>query len=169
MPLSDLSLNISLRGSQTKVVDLGGLTFPIQIGKTLAYANGTGAGQADRLYTDTNTLAASANVDLDLAGALTDVFLDSVVFAKVKAIFVSADAGNTNNVVIGGAAATQFVGFFGAATHTASVRPGGFFSTGCTDATGWTVGAGASDLLRFANSGAGTSVTYTVAIIGTSV
>jgi hypothetical protein len=129
--------------------------------------SGTASGQADVVWAKTNTLAASANEDLDLSGSLPSALGGSAVFAKVKAIQVTADEGNTNNVVVGGAAATQFVGGFGAATHTFAVPPGGSFMV-TAPAAGWTVGAGASDLLRIANSGAGTSVTYKIMVVGTS-
>jgi hypothetical protein len=115
----------------------------------------------------TATLAASANEDLDLAGSLSAALGGSAVFVKVKAIQVTADEANTNNVIIGGAAATQFVGPFGAATHTVAVQPGGTFMV-VAPAAGWTVGAGASDFLRVANSAAGSSVTYKILVIGTS-
>lgn len=137
-------------------------------GAQINYDNGTGANQADRLWADSNTLAASANVDVDLAGSLTDALGQALTFARVKAIFVRAATGNANNVVVGGAAANQFVGPFGAATHTISVRPGGVLALLAVDATGWPVTAGTGDLLRFANSGAGSSVTYDALIIGAS-
>lgn len=130
--------------------------------------NGTGANQADKLYADSNTLAASANTDVDLAGSLTDVLGAALTFAKVKAIFLRAATGNTNNVVLGGAASNAFVGPFGAAAHTISVSPGGFLGIIAPDSAGWTVTAGTGDLLRIANSGAGSTVTYDVVIIGTS-
>lgn len=168
MPLTDTSVALAVKGTLTSSLDLVTASAPLNMGRSIALANGTGAGQADRIFSDTRTLAASANEDLDLAGVLVDAFGAAITFVKVKAIVVSAASGNTNNVVIGGAAATQFVGPFGAATHTISVAPGGFFAIARSDATGWAVGAGASDLLRVANSGAGTSVTYDIVIIGTS-
>lgn len=130
--------------------------------------NGTGLNAADRIYVDTNTLAASATTDIDLAGSLSDALGAALTFVRVKGIFLRASAGNTNNVVLGGAAATQFVGPFGAAAHTMHVKPGGFLANITPDAAGWTVGAGASDLLRVANSGAGSTVTYDLMIIGAS-
>lgn len=129
--------------------------------------SGTATGQADVAWSKTNTLAASASEDLDLAGSLPSALGGSAVFVKVKAIQVTADEGNANNVVVGGAAATQFVGGFGAAAHTFAVPPGGTFMV-TAPAAGWTVGAGASDLLRIANSGAGSTVTYKILVIGTS-
>ncbi len=134
-------------------------------------ADGTAAGQANRLFADTRTIAPSGTDDLDLAGVLTDPLGTALTFVKVKAIIVKAADANTNNVVVGGALTTPFVGPFGAATHTAHARPGGIlaFVCGAADANGWSVGAGASDLLRVANSGAGTPVTYDIVVIGTSV
>lgn len=130
--------------------------------------SGVGLNAADRIYVDSNTLGASATLDIDLAGSLTDALGAALTFARVKAIFLRAAVGNTNNVVLGGAAATQFVGPFGAAAHTMAVKPGGFLANIAPDATGWVVGAGATDLLRVANSGAGTGVSYDIMIIGAS-
>mgnify|MGYP000488088098 CR=1 FL=1 len=60
-----------------------------------------------------------------------------------------------------------FVGPFGSATHTVALPPGGNLIL-TAPASGWTVTAGTGDLLRVANSGAGTSVTFDIIIIGTS-
>ena len=102
------------------------------------------------------------------AGVLVDVFGATVTFARIRAIAVSAAASNTNNVVVGGAASNQFATWAGAATHTVTVRPGGLFCVANTDATGYAVTAGTGDLLRIANSGAGTSVVYDIILIGAS-
>jgi hypothetical protein len=132
------------------------------------WPDGTGADQANRLYQGRRTLSASANEDLDLAGVLTDTYAATITFARIKAIIVKAAAGNTNNVVVGAAATNTFVGPFGAATHTVAVKPGGLFLAIAPDATGWAVTSTSADLLRFANSGAGTTVTYDVFLIGAS-
>lgn len=137
----------------------------ISYSKTLT--DGTTSGKADLAWGKTNTLAASANEDLDLAGSLTGSLGGAATFVKVKSITVLADEGNTNNVVVGGAAATQFVGGFGAATHTFAIPPGGAFMV-TAPATGWTVTAGSADFLRVANSGAGSTVTYKILVTGTS-
>lgn len=129
--------------------------------------DGTGANQADRVYHTSITLAASANQDVDLSGTLTNQIGGTAVFAKVKAILVRARAANTNNVIVGGAPANGFVGPFGAATHTLAVKPGGEILL-VDPGTGWTVTPATGDLLRVANSGAGTSVTLDLIVIGTS-
>lgn len=167
------ALMLSVNASQTLATDLGGpITFPLTKSYSVSYATGTGAGQADLLYQDTNTLTASATLDIDLAGVLTTpVGGGLVTFARIKGLVVAAAAANTNNVIVGGAAATQFIGPFGAATHTIALRPGEFkvlIACGVADAVGYPVTAGASDFLRITNGAAGTSVTYDIVIIGCS-
>jgi hypothetical protein len=161
-------LDVFLTTELSKTQGLGPVSQKLPNTFGFQWPDGTGANAADRVFQDRRTLAASANEDLDLAGVLLDPFGAAITFARVKAIFVKASAANTNNVVIGGAAATQFVGGFGAATHTFAVQPGGLFLVVAPGATAWPVGAGTSDFLRITNSGAGTSVTYDVVIIGAS-
>ena len=140
---------------------------PLSYSPSLSFATGTGAGQVDLLYAGTRTLGISASEDLDFAGGLTDVFGATLTFVKVRYMYVKPASANTNQVVMGGAASNQFVGPFGAATHTLSLAPGypqEFFAP----STGWAVTAGTADLLKFLNGGAGTSVTYDLIIAGTS-
>lgn len=168
MPLStDVLFQVAAYLSNTSS-DLTVPTAPLSFAQSFHLDSGTGASAADRLWMDSNTLAASASVDVDLAGSLSDALGSALTFARVKAMFLRAASGNANNVVIGGAASNQFVGPFGAATHTFAVKPGGFLGWIAPDATGWPVTAGTGDLLKIANSGAGTSVTYDVVIIGAS-
>lgn len=168
MPLStDILFQVGAYLSNTSA-DLTVPAANFAYAQSIHLDSGTGLNAADKLYADSNTLAASANVDIDLAGGLTDALGAALTFARVKALFLRAAVGNSNNVVIGGAASNQFVGPFGAAAHTIAVKPGGFMGFVAPDATGWAVTAGTGDLLRIANSGAGSSVTYDVVIIGAS-
>jgi hypothetical protein len=168
MPLSSSALiQVSAQlsnGGIDLVVPSANFTFAAQVN----FENGTGANQADRLWADSNTLADSASADVDLAGSLTDALGQAVSFARVKAILVRASAANTNSVVVGGAAANAFAGPFGGAAHTIAVNPGGVLVLLAPDATGWPVTADTADILRFANGGAGSSVTYDALIIGAS-
>jgi hypothetical protein len=131
--------------------------------------NGTGAGQADTAWWVQSTLAASTSETWDFAGTLRDLLNNLITLARIKALVVTAAAGNTNNVVIGGGA-TTLATLFGATTHTTPVRPGGTVAwfVGANDAVGYTVTSGTGDLLQVGNSGAGSSVTYTIAVIGAS-
>jgi len=152
----------------TNPLDLTTPAAPHAIKKSLALATGTGANQADLVFSDTRTLGASANEDLDLAGVLTDPFGIVMTFARIKMMYFFAAAANTNNVEIGGAAATQFVNWVNAAADVIILRPGGVFLLTAPDATAYAVGAGASDFLRVTNGAAGTSVTYDIVLIGAS-
>ncbi|MCL4822566.1 MAG: hypothetical protein KJ067_25870, partial [Vicinamibacteria bacterium] len=117
--------------------------------------------------TDRRTLAASANEDLDLAGSLVDAFGAVVSFAKVRALRIKAAPENTNNVVVKPGAANGFLGPFGAAAHTLTLPPGGEVLL-VAPVAGWTVTPATGDLLNVANSGAGTSVTYEIEVLGAS-
>lgn len=162
-------LGISVSGTQTKVADL---TVPADVlswRRGLHLDSGTTAGKADLRFHDTRTLAASANETLDLAGVLTDVFGAAITFVKIKFIAISAASGNANNVVVGANGSNDWVGLLNAA-GTLTLRPGATFAamSGSADAAGMAVTAGTGDQLKIANSGAGTSVTYDIVIIGTS-
>ncbi len=163
-------LELIIRATQTSPLDLGAAAFSPQISKTLNLTNGTTAGKADRLFTDRRTLAASATENLDLAASLADPFGATITFAKVKLLYIVASAANSNNVVIGGAGSNGWTTPFGDATDKLVLRPGAFvlLGAGAADATGYAVTASTGDILLVANSGSGSSVTYDIAIVGTS-
>lgn len=129
---------------------------------------GTSADQADLVFADTRTLAASASESLDLAGGLTDAFGNVLTFVEVVAILIVAADGNTNDVVVGGAASNAFLGPFADATDKIAVGPGGFLFQAEPANPAWPVTPATGDLLKVANSGAGTSVTHDIIIIGRS-
>ncbi|GIM88754.1 hypothetical protein [Paractinoplanes toevensis] len=169
MPLTS-RLTLAVTASQTAALDLGTAVANVAKSYTADLANGTAAGQADKIFHDTRTLAASANEDLDLAGVLTDALGGALTFVRIKALIIAAAAGNTNNVIVGGAASNGFITWVGAATHTIAVRPGAVLSlvAGAADATGYVVTAATGDLLRVANSSSGSTVTYDIIVVGCS-
>lgn len=150
----------------TSQPDLGSAEAKFDGHAALDWANGTGDNQASKVHMDSKSIAASSSEDLDLSGTLTDPLGATVAFSTIKAILIKAKASNVNNVVVGGAAATQFVGPFGAATHTIAVPPGGQFLISAPK-TGWTVTGGSADLLKLANSGAGSAVAFDIIVVGT--
>lgn len=161
------TIKAGINASQTTSVDLGTSTFPLSVLQSIALSTGTGASQADRMFTDTRTVTASSNEDLDVSGSLTDAFGVTVTFARIKAILVIADSSNVNNVNVT-RPASNGVPLFIAAGDGLAVRPGGMFLWACSDATGVAVTAATADLINFANSSSGSSVIYTVIIIGAS-
>lgn len=154
----------------TTARDLVSAVAPLNYRNRVSLASGTGAGQADLIFSDTRTVNASSNDDLDLAGGLTDAHGATLTFAKIKGLIVTAAAGNTNNVLVGGDATSTFLTWVVAEPDAVILRPGASFAlfAGVADATGYAVTASTGDLLRISNSGAGTSVTYDIVIIGTS-
>jgi len=167
MALNNTKLTVSLASTQTNPLDLATGQTPLSYIKSIALSSGTGTNQADRIWHDQRTLAASGSENLDLAGALTDSFGATITFARIKMVLVVASAANTNSVTVS-REATNGVPLFLAASDGISVRPGGLFCWAAPDATAVAVTAGTGDLLAIANSGAGTSVTYDVVIIGSS-
>lgn len=162
---ADIAASIS--GSLTRTSDLATPAAPFALEFSGKLKPGTLNNQADLVYADTGTIAASGNVSIDLAGALTGPFGTAVVFVEIVAIMVKAAAENTNNVIVGGATLNAFLGPFGDATDTVAVGPGQVFLI-TAPAAGWPVTAGTGDLLRLANSAGGTGVNYDIVIVGRS-
>lgn len=157
-----LSLNSLLSGDS----DLEARDSNLAYSKTNIFENGTGLDQANQIWSDTRTIAASGADDLDLAGVLTSSLGTTLTFTKIKAIIVRAAVGNTNNVVVGGDGTAPLLNFIGSATATIIVRPGGLLALIAPDATAYAVTATTGDILQIANSSSGTSVTYDIIIVG---
>lgn len=166
MTTLNASVAIKVSAQFENALDVGAAEYPLEYGPGWVFTNGNAANQASQVFTDTRTLAASASEDLDLNGTLLNAFGQTVNFTKVRALIIQAAAGNTNNVIVGGAAANQFASMFGAATHTLIIRPGGAVALIAPDTTGYTVTAATGDLLKIANSAAGSTVDYTITVIG---
>jgi hypothetical protein len=161
------NMRLSMTSTLSSALDLVTSRAPLSYESTIDLASGVGANQADKIFADTRTLAASATEDLDLAGPLSDPLGAALTLARVKAVLVKAASGNTNNVQVT-RPASNGVPLFLAASDGLAVRPGGLFLWVAPDATGVAVTAGTGDLLTFTNSAGSTSVTYDVIIIGAS-
>lgn len=151
----------------TKSADFETASSKITHSLSISLSDGTGASQADRVWKDTRTLSASATEDLDLSGTLTNIYGESVVFADVRAILITAASANTNNVNVT-RPASNGLPIFLAASDGIAVRPGGAFMLFSPDTTGIPVTAGTGDLLTITNSAGSTSVDYSITIVGSS-
>jgi hypothetical protein len=159
-----LSIDAILTGSN----DLGNPKQRVLVEKALAFIAGTAAtDEANILFSDTRTLAASATEDLDLAGVLASAFGATITAAEVVAVYFAAAEGNTNNVNVTRPASNGFIGPFLAAGDGISIKPGEwqFFAS----ESGWPVTAATGDLITVTNSGGTTGVTYDVLILGRTV
>ena len=96
---------------------------------------------------------------------LTDAFGNAITFTNIAAIAVVADAGNGDNIEIGGNA-SAFASFLGGATELVKVPPGGMFLITAPDATGFPVTASTADILDITNADAAAVANYKIVLIG---
>jgi hypothetical protein len=166
--MSTLNASISTQviAEVTGLNDLSNADSKVALSNSTKFTPGAGAGQANYCFASSRTLAASASETLNLVSGLNDPNNVPLVFGGIKAIYVKANANNTNDVIVGGAATTTFVGPFGSATATIAVRPGSELLLYDHNSTGgWPV-TGSTNSLKVANGGAGTSVAYQIIILG---
>jgi hypothetical protein len=159
------TLSILLSGGIVDTLDVGEVSYPLALNLVNNFANGSGANQANKVFTDTRTLSASGTESLDLAGGLTDAFGVTLTFTKIKAIIVTAAAGNTNSVQVT-RPASNGLPLFMAAGDGIPLTPDAVFAAVFPNADGVAVTAGTGDLLTFTNSAGSTSVTYTIVVVG---
>ena len=160
-----LQVVFKLIGAMTQATDLSSPSDVLSRDYTMAYANGTGANQANMWWHDQRTLTASATEDLDLAGSLTSVFGTTITLTSLKGVFVYAATANTNNVNVTRPASNGITWLL-AAGDGISIKPGAFLAWFDPSANGATVTAATADLITFTNSAGGTSVVYDVFLLG---
>lgn len=161
---ADIELRINAQ--QIGTADLGSPRMTLTpIAEILQFVEGTdGIGKLDVLFSDTRTLAGSANEDLDLAGALVDAFGATVTMAELVLLFVKARSGaNPINV---SRPASNGVPIFLAAGDGVPVQQGEYFLF--VSQKGVAITPGTGDKINVANSGAG-NVTYDVIVLGRTV
>lgn len=159
---------LTLRGKidYTSSLDQGIARAALTLEQAITLTDGTGSGQADRVFSDQRTIAASSSETLDL-NSMVDPFAIAKTIAKIKFIMIVASSSNTNNVEVGGAASNQFyANLFKDSSDKIVLRPGAAFCF--YDPTGLTVTDASADSLKIANSSSGSSVTYDILIVGTS-
>lgn len=168
------SLNVAkllfqLEATLSNTVGLAGVTAPINLSYSSPLSSGTGANQADKIYSTTVTLAGSATSDLDLAGALTDALGSALTFARIKLVGVfAAAANNASNLMQVTRPSANGVPLFLAAGDGIALRPGACFIWHSPEATGVAVTAGTGDLLTFTNGAGTNTISADVVVIGAS-
>lgn len=160
------SIDLVVRARHTSPLDLSSPVDDLFKKFAQEFADGGGVDQASKLFHDERTLAASATESLDLAGGLTDAFGTALTFAGIKGLIIRAAAGNTNDVLVGGAASNAFINWVGDATDVIAIKPGGLLVLLAPTAAGYAVTTSTGDLLKVANSGGTTGVTYEIIILG---
>jgi hypothetical protein len=130
------------------------------------YSDGTGANQAQKMFSDARTVAGSSSDNLDLAGSLPDALGATLTFAAIKEIIVKNKSA-ANQLRIGKKISNGFAGPFDqtAGALGVVVEPNGILRLNNPSANGWPVTAATADLLSVENLGA-TSSDYEVILIG---
>ncbi len=162
------AVKVSVAGTLAKDIDVGTVSHVINSVFTNAFANGTTINKANEMFVDTRTVTASGTDALDLYGGLTNGVGTAINFTSIKAIIVSADSANVNDVQIGGAlTGVAFINWVANFSDIVNVKPGGMFCLVAPTAAGYAVTASTGDILNITNSSSGSSVIYTIVLIGT--
>lgn len=160
------NIKLALAGTFSGANDLSTVSQAINYTKSFNITNGTGADQANMIFMDQRTIAASGTDDLDLAGALTNAYGTTITFTSIKGLIVYAAAANTNDVHVGGSGSNQFLSWVGHSSDLVVVKPGGLLALINPQANGYAVTASTGDILRIANSAGTTGVTYDIILLG---
>jgi hypothetical protein len=159
-----VTIKASVRGSQDVALDLGTAILPIDVSAAFALADGTGADQANRYFSDRRTLTgAGGTEDLDLAGGITDAFGNVITMTKLK-VLIFKNNSTTDTFQISRPVANGLA-LFVAASDAITVRPGGIVMVATADSTAYAVTAGTGDLLTITKQGSG-SATYDIVLVG---
>lgn len=156
-------LVVALSGVLSQDMDVGTAGYPLRFRSRHNLGSGYD-GFASEAATDTRMIAAGGSEDLDLAAGLVDPVGEPVSIEAVKVLAIVADDGNAHDILIGAAAADP-VGLFADGSDVARVKPGGMVLFAAPDPYGYQLFDGAG-LLRVANDGGVSAVTYTVIVLG---
>ena len=164
--MSDLTakMTINASGKYTKALDLTTVKDTLSKTYTHSLADGTSSSQADQQWHDMRNLAASGTDSLDLT-ALSDAFGATLTFAKVRGLIIHNLSG-VQTLTVGNASSSAWVGPFGAAAHTISVKPGAT-QVLVMDGAGYSVTASSASTLLITNA-ASSACSYDIIIWGTS-
>lgn len=170
MTINSAKLSIAFEASQKSGSNAFGEQFwNGAMSLVQAFTAGTTVDKIDQLYMAEHTIASASNLDLDLAGGITDIFGVTITAAELVGFLIinksKAGVANTTNLTIG-AGSAPIVGYLGGTTPTIGpIRPGGSVMLMSPDAAGLaTITATTADIFRIANS-SGASATIQVALL----
>jgi hypothetical protein len=159
-------VELRLHATLANAVGLSKAEAPLESITAQTFANGTGAGQANVIWSARRTVNASTTEDLDFAGGgLTDAFGVAVAPAKIRAVIITSSIANVQNMTLFGDA--NSVPLLNTAATTVTLQPGGMYVFTAPATAGVAVTAATGDIIQVAN-GAGVAITYDIVVIGTS-
>jgi hypothetical protein len=167
------NVSLSIQATETSSTDLQTGSASLSQALSIVLSDGTGVNQANKIWSDSRSLAASASDTLDLSGAFTNIYGSAVNFTAIKFMFVqhtTVDASALLTVKPAAAlgwASWQPTGTTGIwlAGATAVGQQGGFILLGRSTAAGYAVTAGTGDILTI-TAGPDVVHTYNIVLIG---
>jgi len=151
------SVQAKITGTQTKAAEIGTLSMTATVNKGFAL---TGT-RYDKILEKAGSLDTTGET-IDLQ-SFNDEFGDATVLTQVHAAII-VNTGDTNNLLVGGAAATAWLGILNDASDVIKLPPGAWLMFGVDDADGIPVAAGSKSLKICA---AASTTTYQLLLLGT--
>ena len=159
-------LQVGLVANLENTTGLTKATAPLTKVWTINYGTGTGAGQADKIYTlSAQAITTGATLTIDVAGSLTDAFGAAFTPAKLRTVYIYSYPANTTNLTLFGDAAS--VPILNTAATTTTLVPGSLFLNTNAATAGIAVTATTGDIIKIVNA-AGATATIDLVLIGTS-
>lgn len=153
--------NLRVQTTLTNPLDLVTASAPQMFQYLLEMTSGVGLNQADTVWSDNRTVAASTTDSLDLAGSLETALGVAFTPARIKGLILR-NRGAQNLALTRPAAGVPWLTASG---DSVIVVPGGINIWLAPTAAGIAVTATTADLIDVVN-GAGVSVNYDIVIIG---
>lgn len=159
MALSTTSLTATVAGGETATTGLAtsALSLAYSYAPT-AFADGTGASQAQKVATVSGATIDSTGTSYDLTAMAGGINASTVNFGAVK-LLVIENTGSVNLLV--GNGTNPWTGLCSSGTATLNVRPGGALIVCAPDATGL-VTSGSDKVIKLATASSTTTVKIVV-------
>jgi hypothetical protein len=163
----NLTVAASVIGTHTKSFEGQSPALTVEFVYSQVMSDGVVKDAADIIWMDKDRILNATTEEIDLAGTLTDVFGDAVVFVIVNGIYIfNQQTAAGEDLIVGGAAANAFL-LFDDATDQRSIGPGGALFISEPSLAGIPVTAGTGDLLKL-DAGATANLKFDILIWGRS-
>lgn len=131
------------------------------------FAQGTGAGQADRLYANTLLIAGGGNTVITFT-SMTDFFGNTVSFLRMKLLYIRLASGGASSISVGNAT-NPIVNWISSGTATVKIMSGGLlFLVAPVDAVGYPITAATADQLKILNNDGANAASVDICVMGCS-
>jgi len=155
-----------LQALLTGPLDLVTTQADMDINERITLATGTGNNQADQAFSDQYTISASSTQVVDLGAAVSNIN-QTLVFSKVKAIFLklAAGASDQSTVSLAPNGTEGFADWLAGTTPALKVGPGGILLV-THPKEGWAVAEDTDDKLLITNDDSTNAATVDIVVIG---